>query len=152
MHQSPLSLDSHSFRRIHLEVEDAPNPDDSNSLTCSISYAQDRDDPQRFRVILNLKLEAEKGAKPPYQGEFEIVGIFRVHEEWPPEQCESLVAVSGPTLLYGAIREMLLNLTSRMENGAINLRMVSFAESRPAVASSREKAVRKKPSRRVKSK
>lgn len=139
MHPSPLSLDSHSFRKIHLDVADAPNPADANRLACSISYAQDRDEPQRFRVVLGLKLDAEKGAKPPYQGEFEIAGIFRVHEGWPKEKTESLISISGPTLLYGAIREMLINLTSRMEHGPINLRTVSFAELKPAAASPRKK-------------
>ena len=152
MQPSPLSLESHFFRKIHLNVEDSPNPGDPNSLECSVSFGRDRDDPLRFRVVLGLKMDADKGMKPPYRGEFEIAGTFRVHEKWPAEKTESLVTVSGPTLLYGAIREMLINLTSRMEHGPIQLRTLSFADPNSTSPSSKKKTARKRTSQTSKAK
>ncbi|MCC5805579.1 MAG: protein-export chaperone SecB [Opitutales bacterium] len=144
MKPSPLELERHFFRRIHVDAQKAPVPEHENIFDCSIEYGKDLNNPRRFRLLLRLRLKGDSDERPAYLAEFEILGFFRVEDAWPEEKCEDLVAVNGPSLLFGAIREMLLNLTGRMEHGPVNLRTVSFsATPDPAAQKAAAKRLRK---------
>lgn len=95
-------------------------------IACETGYAVDEENPQRHRVSLKVVLGAEPGTRPPYVGEVEAVGYFKVLDGWPEEKIISLVSINGPSVLYGAIREMILNLTGRFPHGAIQIPTVRF--------------------------
>jgi preprotein translocase subunit SecB len=55
-----------------------------------------------------------------------------VHPNWPDDKIDALVSSNAPALLYGAIREMVVNLTGRSKHGSIHLQTVRFAPSERA--------------------
>ena len=82
--------------------------------------------PNRFQVVLRLKLLSPEGKKAAYTGEIHAVGLFKVVDKWPKDKVEQLVEANGSALLYGAIRELLINLTSRGPWPVVVLNSVTF--------------------------
>ena len=73
----------------------------------------------------HVRLGVRFGAQPPNEGTFrcDVVfeGLFAVHPEFPPEKANDLVRMNGGAILYGAAREMILNLTARSKHGPFEL-------------------------------
>jgi preprotein translocase subunit SecB len=61
-----------------------------------------------------------------------MLGVFLVLNGYPEEKIERLVKVNGPSMLYGALREIVKALTSRGPYGAIVLPSPSFYLPQPA--------------------
>ena len=57
----------------------------------------------------------------PYFLDVQAVGIVSVSAEYPAENHESLACEYGSALVYGAIREMVTNITSRSLAGPLTL-------------------------------
>lgn len=72
--------------------------------------------------------QAEDAPCPPYTAEFEVVGFFAVVETFPEKRRTGMVQANAPAVLFGAVREMLTNLTSRGPYPAINLNTVTFID------------------------
>lgn len=126
MQTSPLQLEAHHFTRIDISALEGEVERSDLRIGCTPSYAVDEDNPRRHRVSLKLVMEAKSDTWPPYVGEVEVVGYFKVLDGWPEEKILELVSVNGPSVLYGAIREMILNLTGRFPHGAIQIPTVRF--------------------------
>ena len=73
----------------------------------------------------HVRLGLRFGPQPPNEGTFhcEVVfeGLFAVHPDFPPEKADDLVRMNGGAILYGAAREMILNLTARSKHGPFEL-------------------------------
>jgi preprotein translocase subunit SecB len=52
--------------------------------------------------------------------------LFHVVDAWPKAKVKALVEANGAALLYGAIRELVINLTSRGPWPAVVLNAVTF--------------------------
>ena len=61
---------------------------------------------------------------------------------------DELVNVTGASMLYGACREMLANLTARSTHGMSTLPSVSFGSTRPAAKVATREAGAKKAAKR----
>lgn len=91
---------------------------------------QDPDLPRRWVVLLILDLvgdEGEDALAPPYTGSIMARGVYDVHESYQGEP-ERLIRITGASMLYSAIREMLASFTSRSPNGLMTLPSISFYE------------------------
>ena len=111
---SPLQLEHYFFT--HIELDAHPNADPKNEMDfgADVECAQHEEDPRRWMLTLNVVLKAEEDdAPPPYTGEFEIVGMFKVIDEYPEEKVAKLVHINGAAILYGTVREMVTNMTAR---------------------------------------
>lgn len=87
------------------------------------------DNPQQWRVYLQIDLTALEGEKPPpYTGRIIARGFYEVHEEYPHDP-ERLVRITGASMLYGAVREMVTSVTARGPHGMLTLPSVSFFEN-----------------------
>jgi preprotein translocase subunit SecB len=75
---------------------------------------------------MRLKLLSPQENSPCYTAEVHAVGVFRVQEGWPEERIVELVEANGAALLYGAIRELLCNLTSRGPWPMLSITAVTF--------------------------
>ena len=65
-----------------------------------------------------------------YSGQVIAVGEFVVNEGVPPETAQKLGVVNGASILYGAIREMVTNITARSLLGVpLILATMSFTET-----------------------
>jgi len=141
MEKSPLQLESYAFDRIELKAQEDPNPSHHNLITGQVNHGVAHEDSRHWHVTLDLSLKAIKGETPLYLGRIAAEGVFRVHPNWPEDKVEALVSSNAPALLYGAIREMVVNLTGRSKHGPINLNTVRFPPNTKAT----ERASTKKP-------
>lgn len=127
MQASPLQLETLQFTRIELAADsgEVDLPDDS--LSCEVGYAVANDDARRYRVSMKLGLGDKPGNTPAYIGKIELFGNFKVVDSWSEKKIMELVSANGPAVLYGAAREMILNLTARFPHGSKQIPTVRFA-------------------------
>jgi preprotein translocase subunit SecB len=83
-------------------------------------------DPSHFRFLYGMKIDrpsTKESAEPPYLVEVEAVGFFRYVGGETHTGVERFRAVrfTGYQILYGAIREMVANVTARGPNGLWHL-------------------------------
>jgi len=79
-------------------------------------------------VVLRLKISSPPKEEACYTGEIHAVGLFHVMNGWPAEKIQLLVSANGAALLYGAIRELLLNLTARGPWPEVLLNSMTFTQ------------------------
>ncbi|MGP8198438.1 MAG: protein-export chaperone SecB [Limisphaerales bacterium] len=113
MNPAPLQLERHFFTKVALDSHPDGQPNVLNHLQCEIEIGQAEDNSRRFQVVLRVKLLSDPEKQTTYTGEIHAVGLFQVVAGWPDNEVNRLVEANGTALLYGAIREMLLNLTAR---------------------------------------
>jgi preprotein translocase subunit SecB len=63
-----------------------------------------------------------------YEADVAIQGVVEVQQNFPTERREQLAVVNGLSLLYSAIREMLLMMTARSGHGPMCVPTLSFIE------------------------
>lgn len=139
MQPSPLRLERHFFTKIHLDTHPDGVPEGAHNLNCAVETARHTEDATRFQVTLKLAFSAQPGTKVYYSGEIHAVGLFKVDTaSWPQDRIMELVETNGPALLYGAIRELLLNLTSRGPWPILLLQSVTFVRPPAEIAAPKE--------------
>lgn len=127
MNQTPLHLEKYHFTKVSIN---SGTSEAHGGVPCatevSASFAHDQNDERHFRVELSLELVEQPGTKAHYTGQIVALGFFRVDESYPIEKATPLVTSTATSLLYGAMREMLCNITSRMELGGFVLNTTQF--------------------------
>jgi preprotein translocase subunit SecB len=113
MKSAPLSLDFSYPIRINVVSEPEGACDAGYDVACDIEVGQNATNPRRWRIQLEVKFSAKGVKRPAYKGEVTYVGIFTVAEEYPNDKIPHLVAVTGPSILYSSIRELVALLTGR---------------------------------------
>lgn len=89
---------------------------------------QAEEDSRRWVVLMTVKIGQEEEHKsPPYVGSVLARGIYEVHSKHPGDP-DRLVRITGSSMLYGAVREMLATFTARGPHGLMTLPSVSFFE------------------------
>ena len=84
-----------------------------------------------FKVSLKLCVAPKEGAEAPYQVQVFVSGVVRIHLSKTDGQAEERrvrAFVNGVSLLYGVIREMVVNITSRSVHGQFLLPSLNFAD------------------------
>jgi preprotein translocase subunit SecB len=94
----------------------------------SIGLGQNQTDPLDWRVMLTVNFSAVSDKKEIAKGKVVFVGYFNVHEAVPAEERPTFVASTGSSVLYGASRELIADITCRSVNRHIILPIVSFAD------------------------
>lgn len=157
MEPSPLQLNNHYFTQINLKSEEDANKKTKDSIECEVSFSVNQSDIRQHRVILRLGLVRKHGDCPSYTGEFEVVGQFTIHDSWPEDKIGALITANAPSMLYSAVREMVLNLSLRSKNGPLHLHTVRFAPAPIDIADEIKKrksdvarSTQKMPRRRIK--
>lgn len=83
--------------------------------------------PLNWRVLLEVTFGPHDTEHPtPYSGKITVSGSFQISESFSEENREALIRVSAASILYGACREMVANLTARSVNGILSLPSISF--------------------------
>lgn len=90
----------------------------------------DQDDPESYAVKLRITINNEEGKNAPYDVDVEVAGFFSISKKVPIADREDFIVVNGCAILYGAIRDLVLNLTSRSGNGSLLLPTVNFLDHR----------------------
>jgi preprotein translocase subunit SecB len=128
----PLQLKDHIYPKIVVVAnENVPlKGSNNNEFGYNFNYevrafkakAKDLEYQVELRIVA---LEAD-GKNKGYDIELVIAGLFDVEETVDIDKRDELVAVMGPTLLYGAAREFLYGLTKRGPYPAVYLPTISF--------------------------
>lgn len=84
-----------------------------------------------FGVRLTLRVGPKEDKQAPYQVQVSVRGVVRMHLTQATGQAEERrvrALVNGVSLLYGLVREMVSNITSRSTHGQLLLPSLSFAD------------------------
>jgi len=136
MQPSPLRLLRLCFSSINIQPEqsefDGKDIKEFDFNGVSIGEATNtipvKDDPPVYRVILRIIIGNKEGKKAPYKIDICAYGDFHVSEKRSLEEQHNLVTVNGCAMLYGAIRELVMTLTSRFDYGMMTLPSVNFLD------------------------
>jgi preprotein translocase subunit SecB len=126
MKSSLLKIDGYVFKKVHLEAFDAPEPENWQ-VESKVEVLRRKDDARNWLVELTVNFKGDK-PETPYIGEFKVLGRFHCAEEAPEASCANLVNVNGPSVLYSAVRELVLQLTARGPHRNVLLPSVTFID------------------------
>lgn len=139
---SPLTLINHEFTVIELRAEESSNPIGELELSTDVRVGTNTEDKLLRSCELSVQFgSADKDAPAPYGGKITIAGVFKISDSYAEHRRDQLIEVTATSILYGACREMLANLTARSTHGLLSLPSVSFFDPAKAPA---KKAVKKK--------
>jgi preprotein translocase subunit SecB len=147
---SPLVIVNHEFTVIELNATSEPNPTGELSLNTDLSLGKNPDDELSRFCELTVKFYSLDENKPaPYSGKITINGVFQISKEYAEHRRDQLIEVTGPSILYGACREMVANLTARSTHGLLSLPSVSFFDPSSATAKKAAKKSAKKTTKKA---
>ena len=143
MRPSPIQL----RHVIYTKVAVAPTVSERDSPSAAIGFNFDgvnihakvgvaskpgqQENPRDFLIDLEITIDNAEGKAAPYNVDIGVIGVFNVLPGLPKEKRENLVTVNGASILYGAIREIVLSLTSRFASGALTLPGMNFEDAAP---------------------
>lgn len=133
--KAPLWLEVSYPTLIHVVSELEGSSDAGYDIQCDVQFGQNKEQERRWRIELGVKFSAKGVKRPAHKGEVRYVGIFTVAADYPGDKIPHLVAVTGPSILYSSIRELVALLTGRNPlRRAVLLPTLSFIGSvvRPA--------------------
>jgi preprotein translocase subunit SecB len=134
MQQSLLQLESSAITRVRIEAnKNFPQNQVKKKFTdfsesgfeSVVEYGPAPHNPRLYFVKLEIQLLGTEASQPPYLIDLEIVGTFSLPNAELPVN-ETLVEYNGPAVLYGSIRELVMQVTSRGPFPPIVLPTVSF--------------------------
>jgi preprotein translocase subunit SecB len=125
---SALQLKAHYFPVVNIRANVA------GTATGKLEFAQDivavpePGKPNQWHLEITLhQKSADKAAPFFYDVEIQVVGLVELVSEIPGDK-ELLARVNGLGILYGAAREMVLNVTARSLHGPLSLPVLNFVE------------------------
>jgi preprotein translocase subunit SecB len=134
MQQSSLQLESSAITRVYVEANRTFPPDRAKDkfttfaecgLESAVEYGPAPHNPRLYFVKLEIKLPGTETCQPPYFIDLEVVGTFLLSNQELPVN-EKLVEFNAPAVLYGSIRELVMQVTSRGPFPPLVLPTVSF--------------------------
>lgn len=124
---SPLAIQTHEFTAVELQASPTPHPKSELQLSTEVHTVVNEDDLLQWLCELTVRFGSADEEKPaPYSGGITAVGQFYIAEDYPQDRHVQLIEVTAASILYGACREMLANLTARSSHGLLSLPSVSF--------------------------
>jgi preprotein translocase subunit SecB len=132
MRQSPLIIESYYLRRLEyrlkeefeFSVPDGTPKTVDPKIQVHVESGHNKEDDNDWRIVIDVT----GGEEPefPYVFGISFAGYFRVAENYPKDQRETLVRVNGPSVLFAAAREFLSIVTARSPYPSIMLPSISF--------------------------
>jgi preprotein translocase subunit SecB len=132
MKASPLSLRDVTFLNVHVQInaDFTDDIDDFNfdgvNFTWGIRHGKQNDEGTDWWVGVEMAVDNSAEKQCPYKIYIKAAGMFSIDEHYDPARRESFVYDSGASLIYGAIREMVMNITSRSARGSLMLPTASL--------------------------
>lgn len=150
MNIAPLQPRSIVFEEVSIKVE----IDENNGILlsdqfdfsgvkirCDVGHAQIKNDQgvlsEKAMVVgVAVIIANEEGKKAPYSIHVSAKGFFDwIGRETEVVEMRDLIVVNGTSILYGAIREMVSNVTSRSMAGPLLLPSFNFIDKKPSLLS-----------------
>jgi len=149
LNASPLRLHGHRFTEVSVKASEQDEPQGEFSLRTLRTLRDHPENPRKFLLILRVELSSSTpDQESPYSANLTIEGEFEVLEGYTAGSPEELVNITGASMLYGACREMLANLTARSTHGMSTLPSVSFGSPKPMAKVAAKKSGAKKAAKR----
>lgn len=127
---SPLQLKSHFFPAINIRANRAGTQEGQINLDQHLVCAAIPGQPNHWQLEIFLHQKSVDPQKPFfYEIDVHVAGVVEMHSDFKHENREQVVQVNGLGLLYGSVREMVLNLTARSLFGPFCLPSLNFAEA-----------------------
>lgn len=122
---SAIQIKQHLFTRVEVHCDPACRKAPENeSYEVTLAATEPTWDSvgSVWRMNVDVRFGPSDEAQPVrYQGHLSVQGSFEVHPEFAEEKRLDLVRMNGGSLLLGAIREMVLTITSRSARGPFEL-------------------------------
>lgn len=156
MKLAPLQLTDyfvHSLRVEALVDYDPAKEQDLDIASLQVTencFRSNGDHPNRFAIDLVIKQDSLERKNLPYAYELHMVGFIEVCPGFPEDKLQRAVETNGPSMLFGAAREILRAATGRGPYGPVLIPSTTFfkqtdvATTQPPAA----KPARKSPSKR----
>lgn len=122
MQASSLQLESSVITRVRIEAnkEFAKKNDPQlrfidfagAGFESDVEYGPAGEEPRLFFLKLGIRLPGTEQTPTPYVVDIQLIGIFRCTGPNLSKD-EAFVGVNGPAVLYGSIRELVTQITSR---------------------------------------
>ena len=125
---SQLQLKQHSFTSIHLDTNENGSVDAPILISTNIEGGEDKTNPYLLSVKLTVILESDTEHPCAYTGKVEIIGQFEVAKDFDITKRLDVMRVNAVSLLYGAVREMVMTITARSANGMLCIPTLSFID------------------------
>jgi hypothetical protein len=122
---SAIQIKQHVFTHVEVicdpECLKAPE-NESYEVTLSATEPTQETAGSPWKMNVDVRFGSSDKAKPVrYRGHLTVMGFFEVHREFAEDKRLDLVRMNGGSLLLGAVREMLLTITSRSARGPLEL-------------------------------
>lgn len=128
MIHAPINLDLSFPRKIEIEAYlEGGTLAKKLTTRCDLEFGQNKENERQWQTMLAVHFEGE-GGPGPYKGCVEFVGLFTVADDYPAEKMSKLVAVTCPSMLYSAVRELVALITGRGPHRPVTLPSVSFQD------------------------
>ncbi len=129
MKPSPLQLERSSIGNVTVRVADRGVVSPEVEVEVIPTFARHNDNPLRWLVAIKISFGRSDDRPIPYEGQIECDGVFTIVDESLAEERQlRLIAVTAPSMLYAAAREVIASLTARGKNGLFLLPSVSFTD------------------------
>ena len=149
MQPSPLQLQNLKFVNVKIDARETPKLDEigqtfpphqfnNTTFISTIEHAPAEDDPEspllNFVVSLQVELPDEGENPPPYIVDVKCIGYFSLLKEAFPDPVKryDVAVVNGTSILYGALRELVSNVTARSWCGQLLLPSANFQNDAPS--------------------
>jgi preprotein translocase subunit SecB len=132
MQPAPLQLRDYFVLTISVRALPEFNPDSPQLLDLEALKVEDKCAPQgerRFAVHLRIEQEEIPGKNVPYAYVLEMVGMVDIHPEFPEEKIQAAIETNGPSMLFGAAREILRTATGRGPYGPVLIPSATFLKT-----------------------
>ncbi|KEQ19308.1 protein-export chaperone SecB [Endozoicomonas numazuensis] len=86
----------------------------------------EEEDPRNYLVTVRILIANEQGKKAPYTVDIEAQAWIELQPVFDIDKREAIMCVNGPTVVAGAIREVVTQLTARSFYGALVLPTLRF--------------------------
>ena len=132
-HIAPVEVLSYFVKSFSMDTNMKCDKDKPRDLSLKNILISNRMFPSKknkdvFVVSLNLEMKVPEGKNTPYAIKMEMFGRFQVSERVPEERRETMVKTNGSSILYGAAREIIKEMTGRGIFRKIQFPTVSFAD------------------------
>ncbi len=150
MQLAPLQLTDYFVHSIHVEALPKYDPGKDQDMDADALHVTEKcfpiteDDSRRFAIDLVVKQDAIDGKNIPYAYELHMVGFIEVHPDFPEEKMRRAVETNGPSMLFGAAREIIRAATGRGPYGPVLIPSTTFFRSEKNQASEPAKSPVKK--------
>jgi len=108
MIESPLTILNHHPGKFRIDAAaDGLETSDTATIRVKHNWARHAKNKQTYRVEILVSFGKVKKDQTPelYRGEAEMIGYFKVHDDYPAKHVEDLIGVTAVSVLYGAARE-----------------------------------------------